>query len=57
MIVGILSLFATIAISFVIYILQKNEKTREHTKDLERQTRDFLIENIEKEYLPLDQFA
>lgn len=58
MIIGILSLFATIAISIVIYILQKNERTREHTKDLERQARDFLIENIdEKEYLPLAQFA
>lgn len=58
MIVGILSMFATIAISIVIYILQKNEKKQEHKRELKREARDFLIENIdEKEYLPLAQFA
>ena len=58
MIIGILSLFATIAISIVIYILQKNEKLREHKIELKQRARDFLIENFdEKEYLPLAQFA
>lgn len=58
MIIGILSLFATIAISIVIYILQKNEKIRESKKELKQLAHDFLIENIdEKEYLPLAQFA
>lgn len=58
MIVGILSLFATIAISFVIYYLENKAKKREKQQELKQQARDFLSENIdEKEYLPLAQFA
>lgn len=58
MIVGILSLFATIAISFVIYYLENKAKKREKQQELKQQARDFIAENIdEKEYLPLAQFA
>ncbi len=58
MIVGILSLFATIAISFVIYYLENKTKKREKQQELKQQARDFIAENIdEKEYLPLAQFA
>lgn len=58
MIVGILSLFATIAISFVIYDLENKAKEKEKEQELKQKARDFIIENIdEKEYLPLAQFA
>lgn len=58
MIVGILSLFATIAISFVIYYLENKSKQREKEQELKQRARDFILENIdEKEYLPLAQFA
>lgn len=58
MIVGILSLLATIAISVVIYILQKKDAMRERKRELKQQACDFIMENIdEKEYLVLAQFA
>lgn len=58
MIVGILSLLATIAISVVIYVLQKNDDIKKHKEKIRQQAHDFLIENIdEKEFLPLAQFA
>lgn len=58
MIFGILSFFATISISFVIYFLEKRTRIREHRKELKQQAHDFLLENIdEKEYLPLAQFS
>lgn len=58
MIVGILSMFATIAISIVIYLLQRKDEKRQHQKEIKEKAVEFLQDNIdEKEYLPLAQFA
>lgn len=58
MIVGILSLFATIAISIVIYLLQRKNEKNQHQNELKEKAIEFLQDNIdEKEYLPLAQFA
>lgn len=64
-VIGILSLFATITVSFLIYWLQKQhecevrkieEKIRK--KDLEEEAHKFLIDNEEERaYLPLCVFA
>lgn len=58
MIVGILSLFATIAISIVIYLLQRKNEKNQHQNELKEKAIEVLQDNIdEKEYLPLAQFA
>lgn len=62
LIISILSLIATVAVSFVIYFLEnRREKVaqeREKKKELQTKAKEFIqANNDEKEFLPLAQFA
>ncbi len=62
LIISILSLVATVAVSFVIYFLENRRETitqeRERKKELQAKAKEFIQANDdEKEYLPLAQFA
>lgn len=53
-ILGFFSLIATIAISIIIYILDRRREKREHEKFLSDETKKFLLDNnAELDYLPL----
>lgn len=62
LIISILSLIATVAVSFVIYFLEnrreKITQERERKKELQAKAKEFIqVNDDEKEYLPLAQFA
>ncbi len=58
LVVSILSLGATVAVSFVIYHLEGKRQKAEKSKKLERKAREFIQDNIsEKKFLSLAQFA
>lgn len=53
LIISILSLIGTIAISFVIYFLQRNNEKKAHAKEIKETAKRFIIENSDEiDYLP-----
>lgn len=57
-IIGVLSLIATMAVSVVVAIVEKKRADREHKANLCQQVKEFIIDNeAELDYLPLCVFS